>query len=56
MHDLVVWKAIVERLKAVGSKHVISIEHDSPFRLGARGRGQECGGVGRDSVQEGGRS
>ncbi|MGH9398185.1 MAG: TIM barrel protein [Terriglobia bacterium] len=30
-HDLVVWKAIVEQLKAVGYEHVISIEHESPF-------------------------
>jgi sugar phosphate isomerase/epimerase len=28
--DLAVWKAIVEQLKAVGSDHVISIEHESP--------------------------
>jgi sugar phosphate isomerase/epimerase len=30
-HDLAVWKAIVEQLKAVGYDHVISIEHESPF-------------------------
>jgi sugar phosphate isomerase/epimerase len=30
-HDLGVWKAIVEELKAVGYDHVISIEHESPF-------------------------
>jgi sugar phosphate isomerase/epimerase len=40
-HDLAVWKAVVEQLKAVGYDHVISIEHESPFtsaRIGvARG-------------------
>ena len=30
-HDLAVWKAIVDQLKAVGYEHVISIEHESPF-------------------------
>jgi sugar phosphate isomerase/epimerase len=30
-HDLGVWKAIVEQMKAVGYQHVISIEHESPF-------------------------
>jgi len=30
-HDLVVWKAIVEELKAINYEHVISIEHESPF-------------------------
>ena len=30
-HDLGVWKAIVEELKAVGYEHVISLEHESPF-------------------------
>jgi sugar phosphate isomerase/epimerase len=40
-HDLVVWKAVVEALMAVGYDYVISIEHESPFtsaRIGvARG-------------------
>lgn len=36
-HDLVVWKAIVEQLKAVGYDHVISIEHESPFTSGRIG-------------------
>ena len=30
-HDLAVWKAIVENLMVVDYKHVISIEHESPF-------------------------
>jgi sugar phosphate isomerase/epimerase len=30
-HDLVVWKSVVETLKAVGYHHVISIEHESPY-------------------------
>jgi len=36
-HDLAVWKAIVEQLKAVGYDHVISIEHESPFTSGRIG-------------------
>jgi sugar phosphate isomerase/epimerase len=30
-HDLVVWKSIVQTLKAVGYHHVISIEHESLY-------------------------
>jgi len=36
-HDLAVWKAVVEQLKAVGYEHVISIEHESPYTSGRIG-------------------
>jgi sugar phosphate isomerase/epimerase len=53
-HDLVVWKSIAETLKAVGYKHVISIEHESPFtsdRIGVARGAQALGQVLLDRAQ-----
>jgi sugar phosphate isomerase/epimerase len=44
-HDLGVWKAIVEQLKAVGYEHVISIEHESPFTSARVGVAKSVGAL-----------
>jgi sugar phosphate isomerase/epimerase len=46
-HDLVLWKAVVEQLKAVGYEHVISIEHESPFTSGRVGVAKSAEALGQ---------